>query len=81
NPPVRAGLRPQTVKNFRLDQAYARERAAETALWLDYKSFFVFADILVGGYVHVSELVWEARVDQPPRRPELIPALGREGPG
>jgi hypothetical protein len=49
-----------TGQHPELDQAYARERAAETALWLDYKSFFVFADILVGGYVRVSELVWEA---------------------
>jgi hypothetical protein len=43
-----------------LDEAYARERSAETALWLDYKSLFVFADILVGGYVRVSEFAWEA---------------------
>ncbi len=43
-----------------LDEAYARERAATTALWLDYKSLFVFADILVGGYVRVSEMIWEA---------------------
>src|SRR4051812_13316193 len=27
-----------------LDEAHGRERAAETALWLDYKSLFVFAD-------------------------------------
>lgn len=30
-----------------LDVVWANEREAETALWLDYKSLFVFGDILV----------------------------------
>ncbi len=42
------------------EEAWEREREAETALGLDYKSLFVFADILVAGYVRVSEVVWEA---------------------
>ena len=42
-----------------LDEIYSRERAAEKAVRLDYKSLFVFADILLGGYVHVSEGVWD----------------------
>jgi len=50
----------RSAEHPELAEAYARDQAAQTALWLDYKSLFVFADILVGGYVRVSEVVWEA---------------------
>jgi hypothetical protein len=43
-----------------LDIACDRESLAETAIWLDYKSLFVFADILLSVYVQMSEHVWEA---------------------
>jgi hypothetical protein len=40
--------------------AWAREQDANTAVLLDYKSLFLFGDILVGDYVAMSEPVWEA---------------------
>jgi hypothetical protein len=60
------GLTKYTIGNGEcpeLDAACAREDGAETALWLDYKSLFVFADILLGVYLQMSEYVWEAPND------------------
>jgi hypothetical protein len=43
-----------------LEEAWERRERAETALWLDYKSLFVFADVLLGRFVSLSEPAWEA---------------------
>ena len=46
-----------------IDEAHRVERAADTALWLDYRSLFVFGDLLLADFVGMSELVWEAPED------------------
>src|SRR5262249_48474607 len=43
-----------------LDEIWEREREAEIALRLDFKSLFLFGDILLGEYVLFSERVWQA---------------------
>jgi hypothetical protein len=49
-----------TGEHPELEAAWRRDREAETALWVDYKSLFVFGDILVASYVSFSEVIWEA---------------------
>lgn len=43
-----------------LEEIWHRELAAEIQLRVDYKSFFVFGDLLVAAYITTSEPVWEA---------------------
>ena len=43
-----------------LEEIWHRQRIAEIQLRLDYKSLFVFGDLLTGAYVRVREPIWEA---------------------
>ncbi len=49
-----------TGEHPELEEVQKRSRVAETAQWLDYKSLFLFSDILLGRYVVLSEPVWDA---------------------
>jgi hypothetical protein len=43
-----------------LEEIWYRELAAEIQLRVDYKSLFVFGDLLVAAYITMSEPIWEA---------------------
>jgi hypothetical protein len=46
------------------DQEYreltAADHEAQTALWVDWKSFFIFGELLLGDFALLSEVIWNA---------------------